>query len=396
MPESLTLHDRLRGIEALRSMKFVYYVVAYRVWSYLVPLRSDRILFVSDSSATYSSNLAMLRDELRKRSPGTRIAGVFKPALRSRRRLSDLARLPYLMAASATIVLDDYFPLIYPIKLRHGTRLVQVWHAAGALKRVGHSRRGLPGGPTARSRIHHNYTHVIVSAESVRAHYSEAFGVPMERVLPLGMPRSDLLFDREWARATRERVRRGLGVGDSTRLVCFAPTFRGRGQVSAHAVDVVDWEYVSARLGDGWQVAVRWHPFTIPTAPALPGSILNVSTGFEMNELLTAADVLVTDYSSAIFEFAVLRRPIVFYTPDLEEYGAARGFYRPFDDYAIGPIVDDRDGLVEAIRTADVDEARFERFIDEFCGALDGRSTQRIVAELLGPVYSPAREAVRA
>ena len=76
-----------------------------------------------------------------------------------------------------------------------------------------------------------------------------------------------------------------------------------------------------------------------------------------MNDLLAAADVLVTDYSSVIFEFALLRRPVVFFTPDLDEYAASRAFYRPFEEYAIGPVVRDAAGLADAIRSAAVDES---------------------------------------
>jgi CDP-glycerol glycerophosphotransferase (TagB/SpsB family) len=104
-----------------------------------------------------------------------------------------------------------------------------------------------------------------------------------------------------------------------------------------------------------------------------------------MNDVLAAADILVTDYSSAVFEFALLRRPIVYFVPDLDEYTASRAFYRPFAEYAIGPVVRDGDALAETIRSAQVDDALHDRFLEEFCGALDGWSTERIARDIVGP-----------
>jgi CDP-glycerol glycerophosphotransferase (TagB/SpsB family) len=94
-----------------------------------------------------------------------------------------------------------------------------------------------------------------------------------------------------------------------------------------------------------------------------------------------------------VFEFALLRRPVVLFTPDLDEYAASRSFYRPFEDYAIGPVTKSADELASAISGAEVDDARLDRFLAEFCGALDGRSSERIVRELLldAPATTRAR-----
>lgn len=378
------LRERLRASSALRTLRFLPYAVPYALLTLVTRPRRTRVLFLSDSHAGFVGNMEWVRRELARQSPGTRIRGVFKPSLRARRRLRDVVRLPYLMATSGVIVLDDFYPLVYEMRLRRGTRLVQLWHAAGAFKRVGHSRAGLPGGPTPGSRIHRNYTDAYVSSEGIRADYAEAFGIDRDHVRALGVPRTDFFFDDDAVAAARERVRAALGVGDDERLAVFAPTFRGNGQLSAYVDESADWGRVASELGAGWRVAVRRHPFTERTAGALPAGVLDAAGGLDMNDVLAAADVLVTDYSSAVFEFALLRRPIVLFTPDLEDYTASRAFYRPFEDYATGPIVRDPALLAEAIRTAVPDDAAFDRFLAEFCDALDGRSSARIVADIVG------------
>ncbi|WP_349426792.1 CDP-glycerol glycerophosphotransferase family protein [Microbacterium sp. LWS13-1.2] len=373
----------------MRALRFLPYSAPYRLLSAVARPRTNRVLFLSDSRRGFGGNLAYIRDELRRQQPDTEIIGIFKPSLRARRSFLDALRLPYFMATSAVIVLDDFYPLVYPLRIRRGTRLVQVWHAAGAFKRVGHSRAGLPGGPTPGSRIHRNYTAATVSSPGVRADYAEAYGIPVERVHALGVPRSDVFFDTGRLQRTRTSVRAALDVGPDVKLALFAPTFRGNGQLSAYAEESADWGSVASQLGPGWRVAVKQHPFTSRAASQLPSNVIDVSHGTEMNDLLAAADVLITDYSSVIFEFALLKRPVVFFVPDLEEYTTSRDFYRPFSEYAIGPVVTEPAELARTIAHATVDSAKLTAFLREFCGALDGHSSERIVRDLL--IVDPLR-----
>lgn len=372
----------LRRSQLLRRARFLPYSLPYRAWTTLRPLAPNRVLFLSDSHSDFIGNMRFLRDAILREEPSAEIIGVFKPSLSARRPLRDALRLPWLIATSSIIILDDFYPLIYRFRIRSGARLVQIWHAAGAFKQVGHSRAGLPGGPTPGSEIHRNYTDAVVSSSGIIDDYAEAFGIPAERVHPWGMPRSDVFFDAQAVARTRARVRRKLGVAEGERFVVYAPTFRGNGQRSATAAPDADWAGIASALGDGWRIGVRQHPFV--ARDELPAGVVDAAAVTDMNDLLMASDVLVTDYSSSIFEFALLRRPVVFFVPDLDEYEAARSFYRPFDHYAIGPVVRSADALADGIRGATVDGVRLDAFLNEFADALDGRSSARIARELMG------------
>lgn len=349
------------------------------------PVRADRILFLSDSRAGFSGNFAFLREEILRQEPNTEVVGVFKPRLRARRPLADIVRLPWLVASAHTIVLDDLYPLIYPSRIRRGTRLVQVWHAAGAFKRVGYSRAGLPGGPARGTLAHRNYTDATVSAESIRGDYAEAFAIPVERVHAVGVPRTDAFFDEAIVAASAAAVRERYGLPDSSKIALFAPTFRGNGQLTAHFdYDSVDWDELGDRLGPEWTVLVKMHPFVPSLRSARPGvtKVVDVTDDREITELMMAADVLVTDYSSAIFEFALLGRPIVFFCPDLEQYTADRDFYYPFEQYVTGPVVRTSSELADAVAAATV-EPSAAVFLERFMGACDGHSSERIVREVV-------------
>ncbi|WP_396656701.1 CDP-glycerol glycerophosphotransferase family protein [Microbacterium sp.] len=379
------LRSILRRSPFLQKWRFAGYIVQYAIARRLVRVRPGRVVFLSDSREDFSGNFAFLRDELRRQDASAEAIGIFKPRLRARRPLGDLVRLPWLLASAQTIVLDDFYPLVYPLKIRPETRLVQVWHAAGAFKRVGWSRVGLTGGPIPGSLVHRNYTDATVSADGVRADYAEAFGIDIARVHALGVPRTDAFFDADRVAAARAAVRARHGIPDGVRIALYAPTFRGDGQLSARFdYDSVDWDGLAAELGDDWTLLVKMHPFVAPLDRARPGirSVIDVTRDREITELLMAADVLITDYSSTIFEYALLHRPIVFFCPDLEEYTAERDFYHPFGEYVCGPLVRDRAQLADAVRAARVGP-EYEAFRHRFMGACDGASSERIVREVL-------------
>ncbi len=384
-----TVGTRLRSIlrhsRLMQSARFGFYSLAYALWARLRPIDPQLVLFLSDSRAGFTGNFAFLKREVHRQSTSTRVVGVFKPKLGARRPLRELLALPQLMAQARTIVLDDYYPLIYPIRIRQGQTLLQVWHAAGAFKRVGFSRKGRPGGPTRHAIHHKNYTAVAVSSESVRRDYAEAFGVDISRVHATGVARTDAFFDGALVAESSAKVRERYGIGVDTKIVLIAPTFRGVGQLVAYYdYDNIDWSHFATQLGDDWVVLVRMHPFVQPLSYARPqvSGVIDVSHDREITELLMSADVLVTDYSSTIFEFALLRRPIVFFCPDLEQYTADRDFYYPFEDYIVGPLVAHSEDLAAAIASASVDE-RLDDFVERFCGACDGHSSQRITESLI-------------
>jgi len=380
-----TLRSLLRGNAFLQKWRFAPYILAYAIARRTTPVRDGRVLFLSDSRAGFSGNFAFLEAEIRRQRPDADIVGVFKKRLRARRPLRDLVALPWLVASAQTVVVDDFYPLIYPLRLRAETRLLQVWHAAGAFKRVGWSREGLPGGPLPGSLAHRNYTDATVSAEAIRGDYAEAFAIDVDRVHALGVPRTDVFFDAERVAATAAALRKRYGIRRHQKIALFAPTFRGNGQLTAtYDVDAVPWERMSAELGDDWVVMVKMHPFVAPLEVQRPNvtGVLDVSGERELNDLLMAADVLITDYSSAIFEYSLLDRPIVYFCPDLEEYTSARDFYYPFETYVTGPLVTDGEGLAAAIATAAVGPEA-AAFRDRFMSACDGRSSERITRDVI-------------
>jgi CDP-glycerol glycerophosphotransferase len=210
-------------------------------------------------------------------------------------------------------------------------------------------------------------------------------------VLEAGYPRNDLLSapDHDEVRA---RVRRQLGIADGTTAVLYAPTWRddvvfpeGGKRFSLH----LDVDGFAERFGEDHCLLLRLHYML---AERLEGSehaaVRDVSAHADVSELYLAADVLVTDYSSAMFDFAVTGKPMLFFVYDLADFkDRLRGFYFDLAPEAPGPLLATNAELFEALArlpaVVQENEQRYERFRERFCHLEDGRATERVVERLL-------------
>ena len=169
----------------------------------------------------------------------------------------------------------------------------------------------------------------------------------------------------------------------------FAPTFRGHGARSArYDYDRLDLPALHAVCVEKDAVCImRMHPFVrepLVIPPELGDRLLDGSSmKIDINDLLFAVDLLITDYSSIVFEFSTLGRPMLFYAYDLDEYIAGRDFYVPYREFVPGRIVRTFEELVDAIRRDDYEVEKVPRFAARYFDHLDGCSTDRVVDLIL-------------
>jgi len=368
----------------------------------LLPVR-PRVVLATSHADRLGGNLARIRDELAGTRRSARVVVLaWRPWGRRFGRVeAALAeiRAGFLLATSRLVVVDDYFFPMYVVRPRPGTRFVQVWHACGAFKKFGYSvvDKGF-GADEARVEalpIHTNYDLCLVSAQRFVPAYAEAFRQPPERFTArLGIPRTDLFFDADRMAAAAATVRRRYGLPEGKRVILYAPTFRGERTTEARNPDGLDLEVMARELGDDAVVLLRAHPFVAaaaPSDPVLAGFLRDVSDHPDINELMLVSDVLVTDYSSAMYEYALLGRPMAFFAPDHEAYETERGFYFDFQAGVPGPIFTTTESLAAWLRTppAEADLERVRRFAAESFDVADGAATRRFVTEVVDPALAP-------
>jgi CDP-glycerol glycerophosphotransferase (TagB/SpsB family) len=165
--------------------------------------------------------------------------------------------------------------------------------------------------------------------------------------------------------------------------VLWAPTFRGRGRARTGALGL-DGERLRALLpASDWALAIKTHPNIDPAVQPTAGFDVVGRPGEDLNDWLAASDVLLTDYSSSIFEWALLRRPLVLLVDDLEAYERDPGLYLDYRTDVVGTQVRDTDAAAAAILEGGVDEAAWDEFIAANMGACDGRAAERFVDRFL-------------
>jgi CDP-glycerol glycerophosphotransferase len=212
-------------------------------------------------------------------------------------------------------------------------------------------------------------------------------------VLEVGYPRNDVLHAPDRYRLGA-RVRARLNLPKDKLVVLYAPTFRDRRHPGGRLSVTLpcDLDRLHDALGDDTVLLLRMHllvstVFKIP--PHLRDFVQDVSHYPEVQELYLASDALVTDYSSVFFDFAQLRRPMIFYAHDLAAYrDRLRGFYLDYEDDVPGPVVTTEEALIDALTDLDaVVEKYAERldgFLQRFAPRDDGHAAERVVKELFG------------
>lgn len=355
-----------------------------------------RVVLATSHTSALTGNLRFIAEELGATHPEIPIATL---TLRRGGRLQVLAPListfmaGYHLAASRVVVVDDYFFPMYVITPRPGTTRVQVWHAAGAFKRFGFSvldrTFGADEDLVRHVQIHSNYSLALVSSMSAAPHYAEAFGQPEEIFTSrIGVPRTDLFGDAERRTRAEARVRATYPLPPGKRVILYAPTFRGETVRHARYADLMDLDVMHRVLGEDHVLLLKLHPFiraAIQVPEALRGFALDASGDPDVNELMLVSDILVTDYSSVIYEFALLGRPIAFLAPDDGAYDEERGFYFDFRKDAPGPIVDTTEELAALIRTNAFDLARVAAFRASSFDVPPGGSSARLVDRVILP-----------
>jgi CDP-glycerol glycerophosphotransferase (TagB/SpsB family) len=371
-----------RVVQAVRLKLFA---LTHRAFGLAARRNGRRILFTSDSRAELGGNLKVVHDRMVERGLDReyQLMTLFKPSIAERRRFLDRARLPWMLARADVIFLDDYQPVIYHLD-DPAVRIVQLWHASGAFKTVGYSRVGKPGGPNPYTRAHKNYTYAIVSSDFDVPFYAEAFGIREERVIPTGIPRMDRFFDEQQRATARAEALEAFPQARDRFTILFAPTFRGATRTASYDAARIDVAALHALAVERDAVVIfKMHPFVrevLAIPPELSDRLVDATaTSIDVNELLSAVDLLVTDYSSIVFEFSIFDRPMLFFAYDLEEYIAERDFYVPFEEFVPGRIVQTFDELLDAIRREDYQADKVAAFARRHFDHLDGGSTDRVI-----------------
>ena len=288
------------------------------------------------------------------------------------------------------VFLNDACNVTSCIPLRKGTKIYQLWHACGAFKKFGMSTAELIFGDNRKSLEKYpnygNLSYVTVSSPEVIWAYEEAMNLKdtKTQVVATGVSRTDVFYDQHFIEQSKAAVYSVCPAAENKKIILYAPTFRGR-VAKAESPDCLDIPAMKRALGDEYVLLIKHHPF-VKQPPVVPEDCadfaMDVTKSLEIDQLLCASDVCVSDYSSLIFEYSLFERPMIFFAYDLDDYFDWRGFYYNYDELTPGPVVQETEEIIDYIRHLDArfDQAQVHAFKEKFMSSCDGHATDRIMA----------------
>lgn len=270
----------------------------------------------------------------------------------------------YYITTSKVVVLDTYCIVVSLLSHREGLTVIQIWHALGAMKKFGYSTVGAKEGTTSEvaglMKMHENYDYVVTSSEFCRKFYAEAFNVDMKKVVVYPLPRLDKM-NRE---VKREEYK-----------ILYAPTFR-KEQLD---ITKVVRELVREFENSEYTLTVKLHPLSTCDKE------LSISDE-ELSKLLNESDIIITDYSSLIFEASYLNKKIILYAYDFDSYKENRDFYLDYMNDLPYVVCTDAKVLKQKINDYNTDMIKTKEFCEKYIRTTDEKFTVELANFIISKI----------
>jgi len=287
----------------------------------------------------------------------------------------------FRLSKSKYIFLDDNFlPMAY-MNLDEDSNVIQLWHASGAFKKFGYDALDDKNIRNLIEIIGSKIDYLAVSSSNVSKIYSEAFQVEEKKVLAFGTPKTDYYFDKKNnneknIKNIRAKFDEKYPEIKGKKIVLYAPTFRENKERNDNILSNFDGNLFHSSLGSEFCLFFKSHPkFKILE----DDYFINLSDYENTEELLLISNILVTDYSSIMTEYATLSKPIIFYPFDFDYYVAnEREFYFDYNNVP-GPIAKNTEEIINLIKNNAFDFEKIRDFVSKNYDYLDSKSSKRII-----------------
>ncbi|MGC1137165.1 CDP-glycerol glycerophosphotransferase family protein [Bacillus sp. B38] len=274
---------------------------------------------------------------------------------------------------SKVVITDNYFLMTSVLNRRPQTTCIQVWHANGSLKKFGLedvTNQNRPASDISRfKKVYRSFDFVTVGSDAMADVFKKSFGIRDGQLLKTGVPLTDVYYEEHKPELKHKWPKK---------IILYAPTFRDY-DMQSFRLPFTEEQLTNALNGE-YMLLVKLHPAVLHQISASFESelIKNVSD-MRLHDLLKAADILITDYSSVPFEFALLNKPIFFFTYDLEEYDRKRGLIDNYTSVIPGKACHDSEALLEEMTKKPFRAEEMKRFSDKWNMYSDGNSSSKLL-----------------
>lgn len=331
-------------------------------------IKKNRIAFISLESDHLESDLKLIYDQLKNKEYDLKTVLIHynkKSLITNFLYMINTIHQLFVINTSAVVLITDNNYVIAKFK-KPGVKVIELWHAAGAIKKFGNViKREYPI---------RNYDYVISNSEYWKEPYSKAFSVDKENVKVLGMPRVDHLSDLEYLKTARRKMFDKYPYLKDKNIILYAPTFRGNLYEGFRSVSLDALRLIES-FDENTILLYKFHPLLLDTSLPDHSRIINMNHE-DTHDLFTVSDCLISDFSSIIFDYSLLDKPMYFYVPDLEDYFKDVGVFVDYRKTMPGAICYDTDELIKALKSQD--RYDIKSFSDLFFTYRDGKNIDRV------------------
>ncbi len=354
----------------------------------LFPIKKNKIIFNNFNGRGYGCNPKYIAEELLSRNlPLDKVwiaNGNEKSLPEAFRQVSYGSLRQMYDTATAAVIVTNVKNDLFFIK-RKSQFMIQTWHGSYTSKKIENQAPDKLSPQYLReSRKNSAQCDLFLSnSKALSDCFRNAFWCKCE-ILECGFPRNDIFF--EDSAPVIRKVKEKLGVPESAKLVLYAPTFRDDGATDCYSLDAEGVFETLQKTGDDWRLVIRLHPNVAESASIFNYSdkVLNGSVYPDMQELLIACNILITDYSSTVFDFAVMKKPSYIFAPDYEEYQELRGLTDDFFNmpYKVCKTNEELLGLLSDY-SDDGGVVAAEKFMEFYGGVDNGTAAKSVVDRIL-------------
>lgn len=343
-----------------------------RIFLVFTKIDENKITFISLESDQLTGDFKLISDELSKQSKYNLqyILVKFEKSLKGNFAYF-LSCIKQLFAINTSrLVILDYNNYVVSNFKKKDVQVLQLWHASGAIKKFGND--------VSRDYKIAGYDYVIANCDYFVEHFASAFGVAEDHIKVTGIPKTDRLFNRRKIAKDRKWMYQQYPQIKNKKVILYAPTFRGK-LLHGLGNSSIDLDQIQSKLGDEYVILYKMHPLLENVVIGESEKVI-CCNGKSIKKLFSVTDYLISDYSAIIIDFSTFEKPMLFYTPDLEEYRGDVGFYVDYEKIMPGPICRNEEDIIKNIQTNEFDIDKIRNFKNRFFKYQDGKSCKRVVA----------------
>lgn len=293
----------------------------------LMPVK-NQIVFVSMQSDYPSLDFKLLAEEIENKAPDINLVFLCKKMESALEKKTDyikyvlkmvgyVFKAMYYLATSKVCVAESYCVPVSFLKHKKELKIIQIWHASGAVKKFGYQSLNTEEGKSEDVAklmcMHKNYDYAIAPSETTKHIFSEAFNIEKEKIIKLGLPRLEYITNEKYNKA--EEIYEQYPELKNKKIILYVPTFRKGKNIDL--TEILNYPLDNEK----YELIIKLHPLEKTEVP----KEYKIASKYTSYDLIKIADYIITDYSILSVEASILEKPIFLYLYDLDEYNKNRG-----------------------------------------------------------------------